>query len=55
MMIIFVGLTLIYAIEIPAGLLSWNLGGRLVGLVQFVTGIWLMYCMYVMTGAKAWV
>jgi hypothetical protein len=55
-MIIFVGLTLIYAIEIPAG----NLGGRLVGLVQFVTGIWLMYCMYAMTvdlalGAKAWV
>ncbi len=59
-MLIFVGLTLIYAIEIPTRLLSWNLGGRLVGLFQFITGIWLMYCTYAMTvdlalGAKAWV
>jgi hypothetical protein len=59
-MLIFVGLTLIYAIEIPARLLSWNLGGRLVGLFQFITAIWLMYCTYAMTvdlalGAKAWV
>ena len=59
-MIIFVGLTLIYAVEIPTRLFSWNSGGRLVGLFQFVTGIWLMYCTYAMTvdlalGAKAWV
>jgi hypothetical protein len=59
-MLIFVGLTLIYAIEIPTRLLSWSLGGRLVGLFQFVTGVWLMYCTYAMTvdlalGAKAWV
>src|SRR5260370_42552978 len=59
-MLIFVGLTLIYAIEIPTRLLSWNPGGRLVGLFQFITGIWLMYCTYAMTvdlalGAKAWV
>jgi len=36
------------------------MGGRLVGLLQFITGIWLMYCTYAMTvdlalGAKAWV
>jgi hypothetical protein len=59
-MLIFVGLTLIYAIEIPTRLLSWNFGGRLVGLLQFITGIWLMYCTYAMTvdlalGARAWV
>jgi hypothetical protein len=59
-MLIFVGLTLIYAIEIPTRLLSWNSGGRLVGLFQFITGIWLMYCTYALTvslelGAKTWV
>jgi hypothetical protein len=59
-MIIFVGLTLIYATEVPTRLLSWNSGLRLIGLFQFVTGIWLMYCTYAMTvdlalGAKAWI
>jgi len=59
-MLIFVGLTLIYAIEIPTRLLSWNFGVRLVGLFQFITGTWLMYCTYATTvdlalGAKAWV
>lgn len=59
-MIIFVGLTLIYALEIPTRLFSWRSGGRLVGLLQVVTGIWLMYCTYAITvnlalGAKAWV
>ena len=59
-MIIFVGLSLIYAVEIPTRLLSWSPGARLVGLLQFVTGIWLMYCTYAVTvdlalGAKAWV
>src|ERR1700752_2282806 len=59
-MIIFVGLSLIYAVEIPTRLLSWSPGARLVGLLQFVTGIWLMYCTYAITvdlalGAKAWV
>jgi hypothetical protein len=39
-MIIFVGLTLIYATEIPTRFFSWTSGGRLVGLFQFVTGIW---------------
>jgi len=59
-MIIFIGLTLIYAIEIPTRLLSWNPGGRLVGLFQFATGMWLMYCTYAITvdlalGGKVWV
>jgi hypothetical protein len=48
-MIIFVGLTLIYATEIPTHLLSWNPGGRVIGFFQFITGIWLMYCTYAMT------
>jgi hypothetical protein len=48
------------SIEIPTRFLSWNLGGRLVGLLQFITGTWLMYCIYAMTvdlalGARAWV
>lgn len=59
-MLIFVGLTLIYAVEIPTRLLSWSLGGRLVGLLQLLTAIWLIYCTYAMTvdlalGAKVWV
>ena len=59
-MIIFVGLTLIYAIEVPTRLLSWSPRGRLVGLLQFVTGIWLTYCTYAVTvdlalNAKPWV
>jgi hypothetical protein len=59
-MIVFVGLTLIYAAEIPTRLLSWHTGERLVGLFQFITGIWLMYCTYAITvnlalGAKAWI
>src|SRR5437879_3771322 len=43
---IFVGLTLIYLVEIPTRFFSWRLGGRLVGLLQVATGIWLMYCTY---------
>jgi hypothetical protein len=59
-MIIFVGLAFIYAIEIPTRLLSWNPGGRIIALFQVLTGIWLMYCTYAMTvdltlGAKVWV
>src|SRR2546426_7568183 len=45
-MVIFVGLTLIYLVEIPTRFFSWRLGGRLVGLLQVVTGVWLMYCTY---------
>ena len=59
-MIVFVGLTLIYATEIPTRLFGWAPGGRLVGLFQFVTGIWLMYCTCAIIvdlalGAKAWI
>jgi hypothetical protein len=59
-MIIFVDLTLISATEIPTRLLSWNPGGRVIGLFQFITGIWLMYCTYAITvdlalSAKAWI
>jgi hypothetical protein len=59
-MIVFVGLTLVYATEIPTRLFSWSSGGRLVGLFQFVTGIWLLYCTYAVTvnqalGAKTWI
>jgi hypothetical protein len=59
-MIVFVGLTLIYAAEIPTRLLSWKFGLRLVGLLQVVTGVWLMYCTYAITvnltlGVKAWI
>jgi hypothetical protein len=59
-MIVFVGLTLIYATEIPTRGFSWNPGGRVIGLFKFITGIGLMYCRYAMTvdlalGAKAWI
>jgi hypothetical protein len=59
-MIVFVGLALIYATEIPTRLSSWNPGGRVIGLFQLITGIWLMYCTYAITvnlalGAKAWI
>jgi hypothetical protein len=59
-MIIFVGLSLIYATEVPTRLLSWTSGGRIVALFQVLTGIWLMYCTYAITvnvalGAKAWI
>jgi hypothetical protein len=45
-MLIFVGLTLIYLVEIPTRFFSWRAGGRLVGLFQLATGVWLMYCTY---------
>ena len=59
-MIIFVGLALIYAVEVPTLLSAWGRGARLVGFFQVVTGIWLMYCTHAITVdlalcAKAWV
>ncbi len=59
-MIIFIGLTLVYAAEIPTRLLLWASGGRVVALFQFLTGFWLLYCTYAITvnvalGAKAWI
>jgi hypothetical protein len=44
--VVFLGLTLIYLTEIPTRFFSWRTGGRLVGLFQLATGIWLMYCTY---------
>jgi hypothetical protein len=59
-MIIFIGLTLIYAAEIPTRLLLWSRGGRVVALFQMITGFWLLYCTYAITvdvtlGSKAWI
>jgi len=59
-MIIFVGLTLVYAAEIPTRLFLWERGGRVVAFFQFITGFWLLYCTYAITvnvalGAKAWI
>jgi len=59
-MIVFIGLTLVYAAEVPTRLMSWTAGARLVGLFQFITGIWLLYCTYAITvkvalGANAWI
>jgi hypothetical protein len=59
-MIIFVGLTFIYGIEVPTRFLSWNLGSRLIGLFQMLTALWLLYCTYAITvdlalGAKVWI
>jgi hypothetical protein len=59
-MIVFVGLTLIYAAEIPTRFFSWSLGSRVTALFQVITGVWLMYCTYAMTvdlalAAKAWI
>ena len=45
-MLVFAGLTLIYLVEIPTRFLAWSKGGRLVGLLQLATGVWLMYCTY---------
>jgi hypothetical protein len=59
-MMLFIGLALIYLLEIPTRLLGWQPGARLAGLVQFLTGIWLMYLTYAATvdtalAAKVWV
>jgi len=41
--IVFVGLSLIYLSEIPSLFLSSGFFGKLVGLWQGLTGLWLMY------------
>ena len=41
--IVFVGLSLIYLTEIPARFAHSAAAARIVGLWQFITGIWLMY------------
>lgn len=44
--ILFLGLSLIYLTEIPARFLNSKAAGRLVGVWQLLTGIWLMYLTY---------
>lgn len=58
--ILFVGLTLIYASEVLTRFKLYANGERLVGLWQFLSGLWLMYLTYAVTmdfalGAKWWV
>lgn len=45
-MILFIGLALIYASEIPTRFEVWPAGHRVVGFWQVVTGVWLMYLTY---------
>jgi hypothetical protein len=58
-MIIFIGLTLIYLVEVPTRMAAWNGGSRLVALLQCLTGIWMIYCTWAVTvnlalGYKLW-
>jgi len=60
MMIIFIGLALIYLVEVQRRLAGWNGGSRLVALLQCLTEIWLMYCTWAVTvnlgcGYKLWI
>jgi hypothetical protein len=59
-MIIFIGLTLIYLVEVPTRLAGWNGGTRLLALLQCLTGLWLMYCTWAVTvnlalGYRLWI
>jgi hypothetical protein len=45
-MIIASGLSSLHAIEVPTRWFSRNAGHSLIGLLQFVTGIWLHSCTY---------
>jgi hypothetical protein len=59
-MIIFIGLTLIYLVEVPTRLAGWTGGARVGALLQCVTGVWLMYCAWAVTvnlalGYKLWI
>lgn len=58
--IVFIGLALTYATEIPTQLGSWTAGKRLGAFWQLLTGIWLMYVTWATTakfclGTKFWV
>jgi hypothetical protein len=59
-MIVFVGLTLNYLVEILTQLAGWSGGSRIGGLIKCLTGIWLMYCTWAVTvntalGYKLWI
>ena len=58
--IVFIGLSLIYLTEVPFRFGVLPMGGRLVGLWQILTGIWLLYMTWAVTlnlslGAHWWV
>ena len=58
--IVFIGLSLIYLTESPTRFGVFPMGGRLVGLWQILTGIWLIYLTWAVTlnlsiGAHWWV
>jgi hypothetical protein len=58
--IVFVGLSLIYLTEAPTRFGVFPAGGRLVGIWQLLTGIWLMYLTFAVTlnfsnGLHLWV
>src|SRR6202040_1398923 len=59
-MIIFIGLTLIYLVEVPTRLAGWSAGGRLFALFQCLTRIWLIYftcevTLNIALGYKFWI
>jgi hypothetical protein len=47
--ILFVGLALVYLTEIPTNFGLFNGGRRLIGFLQILTGVWLMYLTYGVT------
>lgn len=47
--IVFIGLSLIYLTESPTRFGFFPMGGRLVGIWQLLTGIWLMYLTFAVT------
>jgi hypothetical protein len=58
--IVFIGLSLIYLSEAPTRFGVLPMGGRLVGVWQVLTGLWLMYMTWAVTlnltlGMKLWV
>jgi hypothetical protein len=48
-MILFIGLALLYLAEIPTRFGKFAAGHKVVGLIQFLLGIWLMYLTYGVT------
>jgi hypothetical protein len=57
-LLIFIGLTLIYLVVAPTRLAGWSAGPRIVAMLQWLTGLWLMYCSWAVTvalGYKLWI
>ncbi len=45
-MILFIGLALVYLFEVPTRFGKFAAGGKVVGFIQFILAIWLMYLTY---------